>query len=216
MNVLAVNGSPRKDGNTAQLLHSALEGAQSVGATTRFVQLSDYDFSGCMSCFACKRKHTPFHGRCAWKDGLTPVLEAAMSADAIILGTPIYLGNVSAGTKAFLERLVFPCLSYDRPDKRNFEGTINAGVVYTMGMTRDRLDASGYEYLVKSTDNYLKLLHGRTASYCACDMLQFSDYSQYEASNYDEAAKRVVHERDFPQDRKAAYQLGVQMATPLD
>ena len=69
--VLAVNGSPRRKGNTAELLRRILEGAQSAGAATELVNLYDLDFKGCISCFSCKRKDRP-HGVCAMKDDLSP------------------------------------------------------------------------------------------------------------------------------------------------
>ena len=54
--IIAINGSPRKNGNTAALLNKALEGASSQGATTEMINLYDLNFKGCMSCFACKLK----------------------------------------------------------------------------------------------------------------------------------------------------------------
>ncbi|HEX7502067.1 MAG TPA: flavodoxin family protein, partial [Acidobacteriota bacterium] len=75
MKVIAINGSPRKTGNTAALLNRALEGSASRGAATGMVNLYDLDFKGCVSCFACKRIGGKSYGRCARRDGLTPVLE---------------------------------------------------------------------------------------------------------------------------------------------
>ena len=54
MKILAVNGSPRKNWNTATLLGKALEGATSQGAETEFDHLYDLNFKGCQSCFSCK------------------------------------------------------------------------------------------------------------------------------------------------------------------
>ena len=56
MNVIAVNGSPRKTWNTATLLQKALDGTASAGAETELVHLYDLNFKGCISCFAFKRK----------------------------------------------------------------------------------------------------------------------------------------------------------------
>jgi multimeric flavodoxin WrbA len=74
MNVIAVNGSPRKTWNTAALLQKALDGAASAGARTELIHLYDLEYRGCISCFSCKRKDGDL-GRCAMKDGLTEVLE---------------------------------------------------------------------------------------------------------------------------------------------
>lgn len=53
---IALNGSPRKNGNTATLLQKALAGAAEAGAETELIHLIDLDYKGCSSCFACKRK----------------------------------------------------------------------------------------------------------------------------------------------------------------
>ena len=105
-NLIAINGSPRRNGNTAQLLQHAMKGAQDAGAATELINLYALNFKGCTSCFACKLKNRP-HGTCAMKDDLTPVLEKVKAADAIIFGSPIYFMNLSAGMIAFIERLFF-------------------------------------------------------------------------------------------------------------
>ena len=71
------NGSPRKNKNTADMLQSAMKGAQEAGAETELVHLYDIDFKGCKSCFACKVKNSKCNGICALKDDLRPVLERA-------------------------------------------------------------------------------------------------------------------------------------------
>src|SRR5208283_4734894 len=91
MEVIALNGSPRKTWNTATLLEKALEGAASQGAKTKLVHLYDFDFKGCRSCFGCKTKGGPSYGRCAVKDDLTPILNEIESVSAIVLGSPIYI-----------------------------------------------------------------------------------------------------------------------------
>ena len=63
MNVIGINGSPRKQWNTATLVGKALEGAEVQGATTELIHLFDLDFKGCISCFACKKKR----GQKLWK-----------------------------------------------------------------------------------------------------------------------------------------------------
>ena len=93
MKVIAINGSPRKKWNTATLLEKALEGAASEGAETELIHLYDFNFKGCISCFACKLKDGKSYGKCAMNDELTHVLAKLKEADAVILGSPIYLGN---------------------------------------------------------------------------------------------------------------------------
>ena len=104
--IIAINGSPRRNGNTAELLQHALRGASDAGAETELVHLYGLKFTGCLSCFYCKRKDVA-HGVCALKDDLAPVLERVKEADALIMGAPIYFMNMSAGMLAFIERLFF-------------------------------------------------------------------------------------------------------------
>src|SRR4030042_352817 len=112
MSVLAINGSPRKEWNTAALLNKTLEGAASQGQEIELVHLYDLHFRGCKSCFACKKRGGKSYGRCAVKDGLTPVLEKVQEADALILGSPLYFGSITGEMKSFIERLLFPYLTY--------------------------------------------------------------------------------------------------------
>ena len=111
MRAIAINGSPRKGWNTDMLLQQALKGAAYAGAETELIQLSDLTYSGCRSCFACKRTRAET-GRCMWKDDLQPVFDKILSADAVFMGSPIYLGNVSGMMYCLMERLVFSLLSY--------------------------------------------------------------------------------------------------------
>ena len=56
MKTIILNGSPRKNWNTAQMLKEAQKGAESVGAETEYIDLFDLSYTGCRSCLACKRK----------------------------------------------------------------------------------------------------------------------------------------------------------------
>ena len=62
MKIIAVNGSPRRNGNTAELIENALAGARNNGAETKRVDLYAMDYKGCVSCFYCKRKDRPHGG----------------------------------------------------------------------------------------------------------------------------------------------------------
>ena len=122
---LFVNGSPRKKGNTAQLLLRAMDGAREAGAEVEMVNLYDrtLNYKGCMSCFACKLKGGK-KGVCSFKDDLLPILEKAVSADVLVCGSPNYCSYPSAMLRAFMERLVFPDTyqfnNYDRYDAAGF------------------------------------------------------------------------------------------------
>ncbi len=126
MNVIAVNGSPRKDWNTGTMLRSAMEGAESVGARTRLVHLYDLTYRGCTSCFSCKRKGNSTNGLCAMRDDLRDVLAEVLECDVLLLGSPIYFGDVTGEMRSFLERLLFPNISYDEFGRSTFPGRCRA------------------------------------------------------------------------------------------
>ena len=100
--IVAINCSPRTGWNTATLVREAARGAEDQGAEVRVIDLYALEkFTGCVSCFGCKLPQSL--GRCICRDGLAPVLEEIRNADGLILGTPNYLGDVSAGFRALYE-----------------------------------------------------------------------------------------------------------------
>ena len=97
---LFINGSPRKNGNTAQLLKRAMDGAREAGAEVELVNLYDrnLNYKGCMSCFACKLKGGK-KGVCSFKDDLQPILQkAAMPPRSARLTRPRYAKRNSPST----------------------------------------------------------------------------------------------------------------------
>jgi multimeric flavodoxin WrbA len=140
MITIGINGSPRKTGNTARLIENALKGAEDVGSDTEIINLYDLDYKGCISCLSCKHKGSSYYGRCVIKDDLLKVYEKTRKADVLILGSPIYYGAMTGEMRSFLERLLFPYMDYVGPDPSLFQGNLKAGVIYTMGMPRDRFD----------------------------------------------------------------------------
>jgi multimeric flavodoxin WrbA len=144
MKVIAINGSPRKKWNTAMLLEQALEGAKSKGAETELIHLYDLDFKGCTSCFSCKLKGGKSYGKCAMRDGLTPVLEKLATADAFILGSPIYFGTATGEMRSFMERLLFQYFEYTIPPTSLFDRKIPTALIYTMNVPEEMMKENNY------------------------------------------------------------------------
>ena len=110
--IVVVNAGPRKGWNTDTLLTEASKGAESTGAEIERFDLFHLEkYTGCISCFGCKKEK--FKGHCVCKDGLTPVLDAIRKADGLIIGSPNYLGDLTASFRALYERLVFQNLTYN-------------------------------------------------------------------------------------------------------
>jgi len=215
MNVIAINGSPRKNGNTAKLLRQALQGAESTGADTELVNLYDLAFKGCGSCFACKRKGHSVDGVCAMKDELADVLKRIRNCGCLLLGSPIYFGNVTGVMRSFLERLLFPNLSYNAGERSVFPGgRMASGFIYTMNVPAEQVPLVHYDAMIEQNRNLLGgIFRGESEIVLSCDTYQFSDYSKYEASKFDEARKAEVKERQFPLDCRKAYELGARLAS---
>lgn len=212
MKIIAINGSPRKEWNTATLLVHALDGAKSMGADTELIHLYDIEYKGCTSCFGCKLKAGKSLGRCAMQDGLTPVLSDIEACDAIILGSPIYIGHVTGEMHSLLERLIFQALTYNKDIPSFYRGKVASGFIYTMNIPESALPGSNYEIMFKRNQNLLKRLNGLSDYMAVCDTYQFPDYSKYESASFNEAHKAQVRSEQFPTDCKRAFELGARLA----
>ena len=211
MYVLAINGSPRKKWNTATLLGKALEGAAAMGAETELVHLYDLDYKGCSSCFACKLKGGPSYGKCAMQDGLTPVLWKAGNADALLLGSPIYLGNVTGEMRSFMERIIFQYLVYQEP-RASLSGKKEVGLVYTMNVTAEMAREWGYDRVFASNERIFQRIFGSAESLVVTDTCQFDDYSRYVAAAFNAEEKAKRRREEFPRDCARAFELGIRLA----
>jgi multimeric flavodoxin WrbA len=99
MLVAALNGSPRRSGNTALLLDRALDGARSEGAETVRVDVAFLDIEGCRECERCRDE-----GRCAVDDDMSVVFDVLQRADALIVGTPIFFSGPTSQLKTAIDR----------------------------------------------------------------------------------------------------------------
>ncbi len=102
MKVVGFNGSGRKDGNTAILIRTVFEALESEGIETELVQLAGKRLRGCIACYRCFENKD---GRCAVdNDDLNPCIDRMREAEGIVLGSPTYFADVSAETKALIDR----------------------------------------------------------------------------------------------------------------
>lgn len=123
MKALALNGSPRKNGNTATLLEKVLSPLVDSGWETELVQIGGKKIQGCRGCLKCAEKK---NGRCVFdNDILNNVLEKMLAADAMILGTPCYFSDMSAEMKALVDRAGYVAFV----NGGLFQGKIGAAVV---------------------------------------------------------------------------------------
>jgi multimeric flavodoxin WrbA len=207
MKIIAINGSPRKNWNTHILLNKALEGARSVGAETELIHLYDLDYKGCIGCLACKIKNGKSLGHCAVSDDLKSVLDEIDKCDGLILGSPIYLGDVTAMMRAFIERFTFQYLSYNDFSETFYKGNIKkSAFIYTMNAP-DQYIQGGYGNMFES---YKKLFSrfGYDETLYSTETLQVKNYSKYHMAAFNEANRKKRREEVFPIDCQKAFDIG--------
>ncbi len=209
MKTIILNGSPRKNWNTATMLKEAQKGAQSVGAETEYIDLFDLTYTGCRSCLACKRKGAE-RCRCYWKDDLAPVIDRIFAADALIVGSPVYLGDITSQVHGLIERLHFCTLSYD--DYSNyFTGKVNTGIILTMNAPKSFYNI-GYREKAQEVARSFRALNGSVDVYACCDTLQVKNYDDYNMGSFNEEHKKEMHEKQFPLDLKNAFRMGARLS----
>jgi len=211
MKLIALCGSARKQGNTAKMLHQVIKGAKSVGAETEFVNLFDLNYKDCISCYACKLKNSKSFGHCMVDDELKPLLERIEQSDVIVLGSPIYFGNLSGQMRSFTDRLLFQYLDYGGtgtgPKPKNFK----TALIATMNVNDEIYVKRGF----KDTLDSLSEMIGHTLGSCELltltDTVLFDDYSKYvyQMPDIEEKSSRV--EKISAEDMKKAFDLGVRL-----
>ncbi|MBQ9815293.1 MAG: flavodoxin family protein [Lachnospiraceae bacterium] len=208
MKVIGINGSPRKGWNSDILLDNALEGAAAAGAEVKKYNLFDLKYTGCLSCFACKRIDGPEYRRCALKDDLKPVIDDIMDADALIVSLPIYYGDAPGAVRNLYERLWFPPNIYSKEGKVASPMKTKVGLIYTMGAPDPKFNGN----LAEKDKAIFERFFGPTEVLNVTDTYQFTDYSKYTSSMFNPEAKKKRREEVFPADCKKAYEMGERLA----
>ena len=209
MKMILLNGSPRKNWNTHKLLLEAERGAKEMGAETELIHLFDLKYSDCRSCFACKVRGNKTNGVCSVRDDLRPVLEKLHEANAVVIGTPIYYGNLTGETVSLINRMMFPTMHYENDGAHDLLLPIKkkCGLIVTGNITEEGVRQGGgraFEYAARM----LSMCFGECETMYSCDTYQFSDYAKYYAGMWDEVHKRQHRDVQFPIDMKNAYELG--------
>jgi multimeric flavodoxin WrbA len=134
MKVVAFNGSPRADGNTTLLIQNVFDELEKLGIETELIQLSAKEIHGCIACEKCVEKKDR---RCAMThDAANDYIEKMLSADGIILGSPVYFQDVTPEMKALIDRCGYVSRSNGRMLKRKVGGAVVAvrrsGAIHTL------------------------------------------------------------------------------------
>jgi multimeric flavodoxin WrbA len=145
MKAIAINGSPRRGGNTEIMLKKVLEPLEAAGWSTEYRQIGGKPVRGCMACLKCVEMR---NGRCIIEnDPINDYLEQMYSADAIILGSPTYFADVTSELKALIDRAGFVALA----NGGAFSGKIGAAVVAVRrGGATHVFDTINHMFLISS------------------------------------------------------------------
>lgn len=216
MKAVVINGSARKNWNTAQLCKEAVRGLSENGAETELINLIDYAFKGCISCYGCHMKTSMDKYGCFYKDDLTPILQKCLEADIIILSSPAFYGDVAGQVRSLMERLLFPLDTYYAKDGRRVvkrAKKVPTGFIFTMNATEEQMKQHGmYDKLHGAANALSGIFNTPCEELYSCDTLQFHDYSRYTVSIFDPEHKQKHHDAQFPIDLQNAYDMGVRLA----
>ena len=202
--IIAVNAGPRMGWNTETLITEASKGAESAGAEVIRFDLFRLDkYTGCISCFGCKKEK--MKGHCICRDGLTPVLDAIREADGLIIGSPNYLSEMTASFRALYERLVFQNLTYNRETP-----CCNTHPVPVLLIMTSNAPDTAYSRLIQNYQQTMSAFVGPTEVLVSGDTLQLKDYSRtdWPWSMFDPQAKQKRRETVFPEECRKAFDLG--------
>ncbi len=206
--IIAVNAGPRMGWNTETLISEASKGAESEGAAVERFHLFRLErYTGCISCFGCKKEKSK--GRCICRDGLKPVLDAIRESDGLIIGSPNYLSEMTSSFRALYERLVFQNLTYNKETPCCNERPIPVLLI----MTSNAPDTM-YTELLHRYQQTLARFVGPTEVLVSGNTLQLKDYSKtdWPWSMFDPEDKKVRHDTIFPQECRKAFDMGASLA----
>jgi multimeric flavodoxin WrbA len=186
MKYVYVNASPRKNMNTAKLLKTSADTLKKLGHDVQTFHLYDLNFTGCKSCFACKRTDKKSYGMCTLKDDIRDVLRCIKESDGLMIGSPIYFQDVPGEFRSFLERLLFQYFIYSKPPRSSFEGTKKVAMLYTMNIDEATYTANLTKSVVENLENKISFIyHAPVASYKSFGTNQLKSYEGIEYAYFD-------------------------------
>lgn len=161
MNVIAINGSPNKNGNTAQLIDTIAQELAKEGITTEVLHIGNKTIRGCFGCGACAKNQDE---RCVAKDDayVNECIQKMKKADGILLGTPVHWAGIAGTMKSFLDRAFYVSSANGNLFRHKVGASIVAvrrsGGVSTFDAMNHYLT---YAEIIMPTTNYWNVAHGR-------------------------------------------------------
>lgn len=204
MKVIALNGSARKNFNSAEMLKSFVAGVRSVDPLidVELIHVYDLDYKGCRGCLGCQMKRN-VEGRCVIKDDAYDLLERIKNADGFVFASPIYFMQVTAHLEALFERLFYP-------GKAKHEIPVTA--IYTMNQPEEVMIRK-FRSSLDITKRYLdSCFNTDTQEVMAFQTLQWRNNAPYKFDQSFFEERKAHHDEQWALDLKKAYEAGQAMA----
>lgn len=159
MKVVAINGSPKKDGNTAQAMKLVCDELEEAGIETEIITVGNKVFRGCMGCGHCFKSKNE---KCIFgEDGVNDIILKMKDADGILLGSPVHYSGVGGSMKSFLDRAFYVSGANNGLFSRKVGASV-AAVRRSGGIpTIDQLNKYlSYAEMLMPSSNYWTVIHG--------------------------------------------------------
>ncbi len=159
MKVIAINGSPKAEGNTFHALNTVLTELNNQGIETEIIHVGNKSIRGCMGCGQCVKN---MNEKCALSDDIVnDSIQKLKEADGILLGSPVYYAGVNGTMKSFLDR-VFYVAGVNKGLFRHKVGASVAAVRRSGGLpTYHQLNHYiNYSEMIMPSANYWNVIHG--------------------------------------------------------
>lgn len=159
MNVIAINGSPKAEGNTYLALKTVTDELEKEGISTEIIHVGNKKIQGCLACRKCAENKNE---KCVINDDVNEIIQKMKSADGIIIGSPVYFASIAGTMKCFLDRAFFVAHTNDGLFRHKVGASVAAvrrsGEVATFDHLNHYFTIT--EMFVASS-NYWNIIHGR-------------------------------------------------------
>ena len=204
LKAIVINAGPkRRDGN-AQLVKEAARGAESVGASVKYVDLYKLDLHGCMNCGVCKNDDKV--GKCYWKDETSPLIEEILASDVLIIASPIFFTEPTSHYRALIERLIYCIVSFERGNV--FKDKINVGLFYTIEYPKAMFEKNVRPHL-KQSESLLEMFNGEVNIYTS--RIITKNERNKSLDNPELESKIKKKENEFAEDLDNAFEIAVKL-----
>jgi multimeric flavodoxin WrbA len=154
MKIIGYTASPRKEGNTAWVINKILEGAKEQGGEVQSWYSGGLDIKPCLSCYGCRKNDKG----CIINDDMQKLYDALETADALILGSPVYMGQMSAQAKIFTDRL-FASKQFSPRFSPHFKEANTVKKKMVLVFTQGNPDASLFQEYFNYTKKMFQMLN---------------------------------------------------------